>query len=246
MRRSSLLVLSVLLLVACTTPAPTDDGQQGSSSSLASSSSSTMPTVPDADPPFDMTSHSGTYLNADYGFMLSYPTHFEPLQTPGSSIQRSYHSRIEDNTLMTDQQEALSGLVARDREVPSDIGMTVAVYPLEGYSFVNIYDDEYLYDAKTGTWSMAMAKKPFTPQSRTYAGLKIYEFGFGDAGHSSKIFAILNPAEGVAVEITIGGCLGCIRGGDSFENVPQEQYDALGRHVEADTELVLRSFRWVD
>lgn len=214
--------------------------------SSAAESSSTASAEWEGPPPFDERTHSGSYTNADYGFSFEYPTHFEPLGEPHWPVYRLRNARIINGMLEHDQQDALFALSARDREIPSEFGMTVAVYPLEGYSYVNIYDDEYLYDAQTKTWTRVMANQPYRPRIRTFNGLTMYEFAFGDAGHSERTFAILNPAKNIVIELSTGGCLGCIRGAEGFGDMPQEQYDELGRHADADTELILKSFGWIE
>lgn len=249
MRLSLLLIFPIVILSACTTQSPdTGDASQShaSSSMRAASSSSTADEQPTEPPPLDQTSHSGSYTNAAYGFSLMYPTHFEPLQKPYWRVYRYHNSRVENNILKNDEADALFALSARDRELPGDLKTTVAVYPLKGYSYVNIYDDEYLYNADTGTWSRVMAQNSFEPKSRSYNGITMYEFTFGDAGYFERTFAILQPEKNIVVEISIGGCLGCIPGSDGFEGLPQEQYDSMQKHADTDTETILRSFRWMD
>ncbi len=249
MHTHPLRLLPLLLLAACTVPSVQDDSSASRSSSVMSepaASSSSSSEEFQGPPPMDQTSHSGTFLNTEFGFSLEYPTHFEPLGTPHWPVYRLHNARIVNNTLEHDQQPALFARSARDREVPSEFSMALAIYPLEGYSYVNIYDDEYVYNLQNNTWTKAMANEPFTPKTRTYNGLTMYEFTFGDAGHFEHTFAILNPSKNIVIEISAGGCLGCVRGTDSFEDHPQEFYDAMDQHANADTELILESFRWIE
>lgn len=192
------------------------------------------------------TTHSGTYINTQYGFSLNYPMHFEPLlplPTPGT---KASNMRIVDNTVEYDEQHALFSVGARDREVAGDFRMSVDVYPLDTYSFVNIYDDEYVYDSAKDTWSTRMGQTAFNAQSRTYKDIKMYLFGFGDAGYAVSTYAIPMPKKNVMVEVNLGGCMGCIEGTDGFEGQSQEWYDAASAHQEADTKLILESFKRVD
>lgn len=250
MRFFSLIVLPLLLAACMAKPVTQESYSSAAASSAQISSVTTLASsalsLPDSNPPFDKGSHSGAYVNTELGFSLKYPTHFEPLGKPLWDVYRQYNSRVVDGMLEHDKQYALFALSARDREIPSEFGMTIAVYPMDDYSYVNIYDDEYLYDTDSGTWKKVMADESYKPVTRTYNGLTMYSFAFGDAGHSERTFVVFNKDKKIAVELTTGGCIGCIRGTDGFGDLPQEEYDLLQRHADADTDLILNSFRWID
>ncbi len=146
---------------------------------------------------------------------------------------------ISDNSIaFHDEIPSLLTLMARDREVKSEFSILINVYPLDTYSFANIYDDEYVYEASTKTWRAKMQNIPYQPATKKVGALTAYQFGFGDAGYASKIYAFPSALRNIMIELNIGSCISC-----GFpSNTTQKTYDAASAHITKETEEILQGF----
>lgn len=225
MRLSPFAISSVLILSACAAPS----------------------IQPDEDANGTAT-HSGSYVNAEYGFSLEYPTHFQAIREiePALKNQGAY---VEESVLkFKELNPALRSFGSRDMDINAAFSLEVSAYPLQGYSQDQIYDPEYeyVYDAATDSWKGVVTGSPFQPETQMIGGKKAYVFGFGDSGLMSQTYAVPLPEKNVVLEFVISSCVACT---DESEDSLSDNYvliDANTAHVEKEREEILNGIRFVD
>lgn len=218
---------AAIVLVSCT-QAPLD-GDSGLSSSSAASSA--IP-VPDS---------WLTYHNAEYGVSFDYPAHFGELHASTEVYGKNYGLHIEDNSWVYEgQMTPLLSLQGDNIDPTFSHSLHVEAYPLDGYSRVMMYDDEYNYDAETKTWTTSLGGETKAPESMMIGGRTAYLFPFGDAGHSSVTYAIPLEEKGVVIELTYSSCVACLIGGsDMTDN--QALIDANAMHAATEQQAIVSS-----
>lgn len=233
MNRSLLALATLLVLSACASRPESEPVaiEEEASSSQPSSASGEILEV------FE-------YTNEEYDFTLQYPAHYDQLAPQADPFPRQYGMYIEDDVVMYEGEEyPLLSLASTDQEIPSELSFYVEVFPLQNFSYVNIYDDEYLYDAQADSWQKAMADVPVSPTKRTVGNAASYMFVFGDAGNHAQSFVIPHTEKDVIIKLTFGGCLGCIEG---EMEISEERYAELQDHANADMEQILQSFKLME
>jgi len=267
MHLTLLAIASLLILSACSAPtAPLDAESKASAdnalleaaaASARAAQSSRKPYSIEKDGlgrSFDRTEHDGTYTNAEYGFSLTYPTHFEPLkprEVPYKPFK--YYGMFYDEKKNGIEYKGTINPVmflnAYDRDIKAIFSFRIEAYPLEGYTEVVMDDDEYAYDAENDTWLGLTRKGTLRSKTRMIGGKKAYEFGFGDAGWTSMMYAVPLPEKGVMLELSMGGCPGCAL--DQRLYLTDEEHaviiaagNANSAHMEKEREEILNSIRF--
>lgn len=238
MRLSPFVIASLLIVSACAAPSIQPDEDPNHSSSAMSSSTSSAK--------FDLATHSGTYVNEEYGFSLTYPAHFEPLK-PTTTLMKNQGAYIEDNTLKFKELiPSLITLKSGDRDIQAMFSLYVTAFPLKGYSEESIYSDEYeyAYDDVTNAWKGTKTGAPFQPETRKIGGKTAYRFEFGDAGSYSDMYAIPLPEKNVMLEFTLSSCVSCTDEGPGglSDNMPLINENEA--HVGKETNDILNSIRF--
>ncbi len=235
----------LVLISACTAPA-LDTGATTSSSSSSQGSSFSADSSSASSDFFDRTTHSGIYKNTEFGFSLTYPTHFEPIRVDERVFPKKYGAYIADGELKYKGEiMPLLNLKASDRDIDADFNMHIHAFPLKDYTKMDIYADEYAYDPDKDTWFGLMQQEPFAPESMLIGGKKAYLFGFGDAGWSSMTYVIPLPEKSVVLEIMLGGCMGCLRD-HPWDGLSEDvqAYEANVAHMRKETDEILASIRF--
>lgn len=231
MKHVSLSFAAALLLISCAR-APLDEDVGRSSSSAAASSVASAP--------------AGwlTYENAEYGVSFHYPSHFGELHAGAEAFGKNAGLRIEDGAWTYDKQVfPLLSLQGENIDPTFSHALHVEAFPLEGYSRVLMYDDEYNYDPATGTWTTTIGGVQKELKRATIGGRTAYEFPFGDAGSSAITFAIPLHEKGVVLEITFSACVACLVGGTDMTD-DQAAIDANVEHLAEEQRMMLESVRF--
>ncbi len=202
--KNLLLPFAAALLLASCTQVPLDGDSVASSSSAASSASP----APDG---------WLTYDNAEYGMTFQYPAHFGELHAGAEAYGKNYGLRIEDNSWVYEgQMMPLLSLQGENIDPTFSHSLHVEAFPLQGYSRVLMYDDEYNYDSTTKTWTTSLGGEEKSLESMTIGGRTAYLFPFGDAGSAAMTYAIPLEEKGVVVELTYSSCVACLVGGSDM------------------------------
>lgn len=228
-----LLCLSAMVALAACVPMgtqPVDDGQNASSS--ASSLAALEPT-----PGFLV------YENDEYGVGFLYPEHFGEFSF-AEAYGKNYGLHIADNAWTYEGQiEPLLSLQAVNADPTFSHSLHLEAFPLQGYSRVLMYDDEYNFDAATKTWTTSLGGENKAPETTTIGGRTAYLFPFGDAGSSAMTYAIPLEEKGVMLELTFSMCVACLATETEMTD-DESLIQANGVHAEADWQSILGSIRF--
>lgn len=224
----TLLPFAAAIALASCAQVPLDGDSAASSSSAASSA---MP-APDG---------WLTYDNAEYGVSFDYPAHFGELHAGAEAYGKNYGLRIEDNSWVYEgQMMPLLSLQGDNVDPTFSHSLHVEAYPLDGYSRVMMYDDEYNYDAQTKTWTTSLGGETKAPESMMIGGRTAYLFPFGDAGSAAMTYAIPLEEKGVVIELTYSSCVACLVGGSDMTD-DQTFIDANAMHAAVEQQQIVDS-----
>ncbi len=227
MRFSPFALLTCTFAIAACTNLPGTDGSSSSSSSMSSASSTG-------------SVQAGVFTSEEYGFSVRLPADFEPIHPSETVPVLRQHRYIEDNEYKyKDEMPALGSWSATNVGISAEFGVSIDVFPLDKYSYDDIYRDEYFYDPSKDVWHAYSTNALFEPPIETIGGKKAYRFAFGDAGWFASTYAIPLPEKNVMLTLTFGSCAGCFNGGDLTNEEPQSVYDASAAEIEAQTEETL-------
>jgi hypothetical protein len=232
MKKTLLPFAAALLLASCTQPS-VDGGSAASSSSSATSSVSSVP--------------AGwlTYDNAEYGMSFRYPAHFGELHAGAEAYGKNYGLRIEDNSWVYEgQMMPLLSLQGENIDPTFSHSLHVESFPLQGYSRVMMYDDEYNYDAATKTWTTSLGGETKTPETVMMGGRTAYLFPFGDAGSAAMTYAIPLEEKGVVIELTYSSCVACLVGGSDMTE-DQALIDENAMHAAVEQQQIVDSVEFL-
>lgn len=228
MKKTLLPFAAALLLASCTQAPP----MNGDTAAMSSSAASSAAPAPDG---------WLTYDNVEYGMSFQYPAHFGELHAEAEAYGKNYGLRIEDNSWVYEgQMMPLLSLQGENIDPTFSHALHVEAYPLDGYSRVMMYDDEYNYDADTQTWTTSLGGETKTPESTKIGGRTAYLFPFGDAGSASMTYAIPLEEKGVVIELTYSTCVACLVGGSDMTE-DQAVIDTNAMHAATEQQSIVGS-----
>lgn len=233
MNTRTLLPFAAALLLASCAQAPVDVDSAATSSSSASSA----PAIPDG---------WLAYENAEYGVSFGYPAHFGELHAGAEAYGKNHGLRIEDNSWVYEgQMMPLLSLQGDNIDPTFSHSLHLEAYPLDGYSRVMMYDDEYNYDAATETWTTSLGGERKSPEATRIGGRTAYLFPFGDAGSAAMTYAIPLEEKGVVIELTYSSCVACLVGGSDMTD-DQALIDANAMHAAVEQQAIVDSVRFTE